>query len=141
MKCWEKCLAVSAATILVFVGVFAIAVVVYPTEDVSNPPIESEDTNRTVEPEPVVPTPERLSVEEIYSTVELGMTEEMVRTIAGEPDMVSTSEIEGFGTMKDLIYVGGFSDNVSVLLEDDTVRVVIVGHVNSSGDLDTKTKM
>lgn len=142
MKGWEKVLAVGAATIIVVIAACAIGIVLYPTEDVtepkSNPPIESEDTKETVKPEP---TRERVSVEEIYNWVELGMTENEVRAIAGEPDMVSTSEIEGFGTMKDLIYVGGFSDNVSILFENDTVRLVIVGHVNSSGDLDTKTKM
>jgi len=94
-----------------------------------------------VEPEPVVPTPERLSVEEIYNTVELGMTEEMVRTIAGKPDMVSTSEVEGLGTTKDLTYNDGMLDNISIFLEDGKVRMVMLGTWNDSNDLDTKTKM
>ena len=101
------------------------------TEPKSNQQIESEDTMNTAESD----------VDEIYHAVKLGMSEDEVRAVAGAPDMVSTSEIEGFGTMRDLVYVGGFSDNVSILLEDGTVRVIIVGHVNSTGDLDTKTKM
>ena len=114
---------------LFFIGAITTALEEEVTEPKSNPPIESEDTATTVD------------VDEIYHAVKLGMSEDEVRAVAGAPNMVSTSEIEGFGTMRDLIYVGGFSDNVSILLEDGTVRVIIVGHVNSTGDLDTKTKM
>ena len=141
MKTWEKVIACFAATIVFMVAACAVGIVLYPTEEMleepSNPPIESEDTNRTVEP---APAPE-ISIEEIYGTVELGMTEAEVRAIAGEPDMVSTSEIEGLGNMKDLTYNGGLMANVSIFLEDGKVRMVLLGTVNDSGDIDTKTKM
>ena len=137
MKGWEKVLAVGAASIIVLIAACAIGIVLYPTEDIepvrSTPPIETEDAERTVEP--------RIDIRGIYTDVQLGMTENEVRAIAGEPDMVSTSEVEGLGTMRDLTYHGGMMDNVSIFIEDGKVRMVLLGTVNDSGDIDTKTKM
>jgi len=118
------------------VGMFFVGMTaenIEPTKE-SKHQVESEDTANTVESE-------HLTIEEIYANVGLGMNQGEVYAIAGEPDVVSTSEIEGLGTMKDLIYHGSIMDNVSVLLEDDKVRMVILGTMNDDGDLDTKTKM
>jgi hypothetical protein len=135
MKLWEKILAVGAASIIVLIAACSIGIVLYPTEDIepvrSTPPIESEDVERTVEP--------RIDLRGIYTDVHLGMTEDEVRAVAGDPDMVSTSEVEGLGKMKDLMYNDGM-DNVSVFIENGEVRMVIIGTF-TDGDLDTKTKM
>jgi hypothetical protein len=120
--------------ILFFVGMLATALEEVPIEEPkSNHQIESEEAVKTVEPS--------IGIEEIYNAVELGMTEDEVRAIAGKPDMVSNSEIEGLGTMRDLIYHGGIVDNVSIFLEDGKVRMVILGNTNDTGDIDTRSKM
>ena len=117
--------------VLFFVGMLATALEEQVIEPKSNHQVESEDTVNTVEP----------SIGEIYNAVELGMTEDEVRAIAGKPDMASTSTVEGLGSMRDLTYNGGMMDNVSIFLEDGKVRMVLLGTVNDSGDIDTKTKM
>jgi len=150
MKVWEKVLAVGAATLLVIIAACAVGIVLYPTEDVSNPPIESQEPIETpappvaepVEEEMVDPCPE-MTIQDIYNVVELGMTEDEVRAIAGEPTMSSNVEVEGWGTMKDLVYSdnGNLMDNVSIFIEGDTVSMIVIGTFDGDGNIDTQTKM
>ena len=120
-------------------------------------PIESEETEKTVEPKPVEkPEPieepeeapvewfegEYLTVEQVYSAVELGMTEEEVVAIAGDPIISSQAETE-LGTAKNLIYSNGDGgiDNVTVSVQDGVVKLVVLGVFDADGNIDVKSKM
>jgi hypothetical protein len=161
---WGKERKIAAGIIAAIIGFIVLVVVLtlpggkYNIDEaVDNPPIESEETEKTVEPEPVekpepieekavepepvIPTPE-ISVEEIYNTVELGMTEEMVRTIAGDPVISSEADTE-LGHAKNLIYSNGDGsvDNVTVSVQDGRVALVVLGIFDADGNLAVQSKM
>jgi hypothetical protein len=103
-------------------------------------PVEEE----TIEPVEDFIEVERLidiSIEEIYSQVGPGMSEEQVWEIAGRPDITSQADIEGLGSATNMIYSDGHSlDNVTISLQNGIVEQVTIGDFD--GDkIDVRSKM
>lgn len=136
-------------------------------EPQNHPPFEAEETEKTVEPEPVEkpepiekeavePEPieepeeapvewfegEYLTVEQVYSAIELGMTEDEVIVLAGDPVISSQADTE-LGTVKNLIYSNGDGsvDNVTVSIQDGVVKLVVLGIFDADGNLTVQSKM
>ena len=84
---------------------------------------------------------EKKPVVEIYDEVELGMEEGEVWGIAGEPEITSQAEIEGFGNMLEFIYSDGHSlDNVTIMFENGKVAMIVLGEFDGE-NIAVKSKM
>jgi len=104
-------------------------------------PLPDENEVEEIEDYTAPPWEERKPVVEIYDEVELGMEEGEVWGIAGEPEMTSQAEVEGFGTMLELIYSDGHSlDNVTIMFEDGKVAMIVLGEFDGKR-IDVKSKM
>jgi len=102
---------------------------------------ESAEEIEEIEDYTVEQTEERKLVSDIYNEAELGMSEEDIWRIAGEPSITSQAEVEGFGNCLELIYSDGHSlDNVTIMLDDGIVTMIVLGEFD--GDrIAVKSKM
>ncbi|MDP2211991.1 MAG: hypothetical protein Q8J63_09685 [Candidatus Aquicultor sp.] len=99
------------------------------------------ERNTTNEQPATEAQPQDVSIDEIYEQVSLGMTEAQVLEIAGESAMTSEVEMQGLGTVKNLVYYGDNNmDNITVSVQNGTVKVVVIGKFKD-GKMTTKSKM
>ena len=106
---------------------------------VSAPEVEEhvEVEDYTVEPREDDTKP----VVDIYNEVALGMSEDEVWGIAGEPEMTSQIDDEYFGVVLELIYSDSHSlDNVTILFDDGKVTMIVLGEFDGER-IDVKSKM
>jgi len=141
MKWWQ-------IAILAFAGLFVLGGILnaidggdVPVKTEAGDSIPDENEAEEIEDYTAPPWEERKPVVEIYDEVELGMEEGEVWGIAGEPEMTSQAEVEGFGTMLELIYSDGHSlDNVTIMFEDGKVAMIVLGEFDGKR-IDVKSKM
>lgn len=110
------------------------------TNDPSTENIPEETEEPAVETEEAVEeTKAAKSLTEIYDAVSLGMTEEQVKEVAGEPAMTSSAEIQQLGEVTNLVYSSGM-DSITVSVQNGSVKMIVIGEWN--GDkLNTRSKM
>jgi len=142
MRGWQIAIAIFAG-FFVFAGILAAigGSVEEPVQTETKQESVATESAEEIEDFTVEPKREGKPVTEIYGELELGMSEEQVWEIAGEPDITSQADVEGFGNMLELIYSDGHSlDNVTIMLEDGTVKMIVLGEFD--GDrIDVKSKM
>jgi len=141
MRGWQIALAI-------FAGLFVLGGILTAIDGPVEEPIKqekaiekAEETAEEIEDYTVEPREERLPVSEVYNRVGLGMTENEVWGIAGEPEITSQVEDETFGTVLELIYSDGHSlDNVTIMFDDGKVTMIVLGEFDGD-QINVKSKM
>jgi len=144
MKGWKIAIAIFAGFFVLMGILSAIGspVTEEPTKQKEQAIETVEESVEEIEDYTVEPKETDKAVVEIYNELELGMSEETVWDIAGEPDITSQTEDESLGTVLQLIYSDGHSlDNVTVMLDDGEVALIVLGEFNDNGGVDVKSKM
>ncbi len=111
------------------------------TTEITVPAPADVDDQEEIEDYTAEPWEEKKSVGEIYDEVELGMSEDEVWDIAGEPDMTSQVNDKYLGVVLELVYSDGHSlDNVTVMFDDGKVSMIVLGEFDGER-IDVKSKM
>lgn len=101
-----------------------------------------EEEAEEIEDYTVEPREADKTVTEVYDEVQLGMTEEQVWEIAGKPDITSQADIEGMGSAMNMIYSDDHSlDNVTVSIQNGTVKLIVIGEFDADGAINARSKM
>jgi len=139
---WKIAIAIFAS-FFVFAGILsAISGDVEPVHTEIKQETVATESAEEIEDFTVAPRREGKPVAEIYSEVELGMSEEQVWEIAGRPDITSQVEDETLGTVLQMIYSNDHSlDNVTIMFDDDKAALIVLGEFTEDGEIDVKTKM